>query len=395
MRRVFLAVWAIAVSISVLTMVVNVGLVEVFREEGDARFIQRYLTPVYLGVIDDYEAGRLTHDQAEQRLGAPMRTARPPGDVYQAQPDTLGWSPSPEGDLFWVLREPPEASLRLGPFAPHPDRHGPLRLVLTGVALALGGLALWGFLSPLDRSQQALVRASRRLAGGDLKARVPPETQAVAPHVGEAFNAMADQVDRLVEQRQAALRAVSHELRTPLARLRLQVHLLGAIDEREAMQADLQELDELVDELLAHARLQHDGQPVCEAFLATPILRQVARQTVPTAAIEAPEELVLHADAKLFRRAVRNLLSNAHRHASHHVVVHLSPEGVLEVDDDGPGFDDILLRDGPRAFGIGPEGENGVGLSIVQEIVEPQGGTLHLSNRAPGARVRTTWPTNA
>lgn len=398
MRRIFLAVWAVAVAISVLTMVVNVGLVEVFREEGDARFIQRYLTPVYRGVVEDLEAGRITRPEAERRLGAAIQTARPPSDVYLAGPDALGWSPAPEGDLFWILRDPPETSVRMGPFAPYEDRHAPLRLTLTALALVVGGLLLWLFLRPLDRSQQALVHASRRLAAGDLEARVPEASQRVAPHVGDAFNTMADRLNRLVEQRQAALRSVSHELRTPLARLRLQVHLLE-VEEREAMQADLQELDDLVDELLAHARLQHDGRPVCIPFDARPSLQTVVDQMNP-AGIEVQvvvpeEEVVLHADPKLFRRVVRNLVSNAVRHAASRVDVRLSSTGEVCVTDDGSGFDEAFLRDGPRTFGVGPDGENGVGLSIVQDILEAHEGELELSNGPTGAVARTRWPTRS
>ena len=73
---------------------------------------------------------------------------------------------------------------------------------------------------------------------------------------------MAERIAALIENQRSLTNAVSHELRTPLARLAFEVDLLR--QDRSArrehilqdMQADIDELESMVAELLVYARLE-------------------------------------------------------------------------------------------------------------------------------------------
>jgi signal transduction histidine kinase len=102
--------------------------------------------------------------------------------------------------------------------------------------------------------------------------------------------------------------------------------------------------------------------------------------------------LVVPGIAKLLRRAVRNLLENAKRHAGGTVSLKLTQEAgqaVIQVCDQGPGVPDALQSRIFEPFYRLPgasEGDGGVGLglALVKSIAQRHGGSASCSNRAEG-----------
>ena len=111
---------------------------------------------------------------------------------------------------------------------------------------------------------------------------------------------------------------------------------------------------------------------------------------------------VVVADADQMTRVVRNLLSNAIRHAATTVAVSLTEIDnhiELSVTDDGQGvplidrdriFERFSRLDEARAQ---QDGGTGLGLAIVKDIVEHHNGTVVCSSNSPtGARFTVTIP---
>jgi signal transduction histidine kinase len=214
---------------------------------------------------------------------------------------------------------------------------------------------------------------------------------------------------RSLTDRSDFLSTVSHELRTPLTAIRGFSEWL--VDEWETA-PDPQRLemvqrimhaggrlDGLVNDLLDFSRLERGGLRVTLAPVA---LSAVVRTTVADLGfaleqhkveLRLDDALVVMADEPLLSRAVENLLTNAAK---------FSPAGstVLVRTEARPGAAVVVVRD--EGMGI-PEDEQGkvfdrfyrvpetathhpgtgVGLAIVQQFVEAQGGSVTLRSQ-PG-----------
>jgi len=126
------------------------------------------------------------------------------------------------------------------------------------VALALGSIPLArSIASPIER----ITDAARRLGAGDLSARAGVRGRGEVGELGRTFDETAARLERLVRTEQELLANVSHELRTPMARIRVALELAAEGDLEKArthlagIEADLGELDRLVEDVLAAARL--------------------------------------------------------------------------------------------------------------------------------------------
>jgi signal transduction histidine kinase len=231
-----------------------------------------------------------------------------------------------------------------------------------------------------------------------------------------AFNEMAERVERLVRGEKELLANVSHELRSPLTRLRLALALLprdGATEARLAeAERDLAELERLIDDVLATARLDATGLPTrlaevdVRALLAGLAARAQDDPVVagrPVRVADGPP-LVLVADETLLRRALWNLVENAAKYGAPPITLAAAREGdrvVLSVSDEGAGvpaeararvLDPFQRLDAARTPG-GPGGV-GLGLTFARRVAEVHGGTIAVGPAAGerGCRVTIALP---
>lgn len=304
--------------------------------------------------------------------------------------------------------------LAVGPLKPvfGPDLWDYLLMLV--VVVAIVGVAATLLSLRFVRQLKRLEAAAVQIGQGDLSARADVTTTDAVGSLARRFNEMAERNQRLLEAQRATLQAVSHELRTPTARIRFGLEMLA--EAKNAAQAearlhsideDLNEVDHLVTELLELNRSEAPSGQVREPIPVRSALEAMAdkvRELAPALMIrvDAPQDLVVPAAAHLFRRAIRNLLTNAVRYARTRVTLTAWQAGgqvEITVDDDGPGIpaeqrarvlepfarlDDSRSRD---------TGGVGLGLAIVARVLASHGGFLEIGD-APGAgaRFRTVWP---
>ena len=267
-------------------------------------------------------------------------------------------------------------------------------LALVGILLALAA-SRW-MLRPLQLASKAM----DRVASGDLAHRVPEGADSTG-RMGQSFNAMADRLQRMVEGQQELMGGVSHELRTPLARLRLQTELLRDQDvdpaRLDAIENDITEMDALVGELLEASRLREGSVALRlrSVELASVIERALEAENLGSRALEIRHEADCWVDLDDARmhRVFRNLFSNIRRYTSEDVPVRVSSgraeAGVfVEVADGGPGVPDALLSQIFEPFFREEKSRSkatgglGLGMMLVQRIIEAHGGTVEAC-RAP------------
>ena len=313
-------------------------------------------------------------------------------------------------------------------------------LVWTFVVVSLGGLLLIGLagtvlirrtMKPLEQLSEVATRVSQLpLDAGEvaLAVRVPPSNSNPGTEVGSvghALNLMLDNVANALQARQKSETKVrqfvadaSHELRTPLTAIRGYTELMRMTENLTAdgekslarVQSQSERMTALVEDLLLLARLD-EGQPLklSEVDLTQLVVEGVSDEKVMapghTWRLELPDEpVVVKGDPSQLRQVLMNLLSNARKHTPPGTTVVTgvgkTPEGaaVVTVTDDGGGIppefvDHVFARfaraDAARAGTAnvagapGAEGTSGLGLSIVESIVEAHGGRVTVTSQ-PG-----------
>ncbi|MGO1050584.1 ATP-binding protein [Crossiella sp. CA198] len=320
-----------------------------------------------------------------------------------------GEEPSPTGMEIYLLRDLSGPAQQISALANSAWQTSLLALPLAAL-LAL--LAARGVLRPV----RELRGATRRLAGGDLGARLEVKGSDELADLAHTFNDTAAALDRTVTglQRMEAdarrfVADVSHELRTPLAAM---TAVTDVLDEESAnLPGDAQiaarlvgqetrKLARLVEDLIeisrfdaGAARLVLTEVDVAEAVRNT--LR--ARGWIDSVRTELPEGVLTKLDARRLDVIVANLVGNALRHGQPPVVATLtaSPQWIeFSVTDHGPGLPEAVL---PQVFARFYKADSarsrsegsGLGLAIAWENAQLHYGTIEAAN-APHGGARFT-----
>jgi len=358
--------------------------------------------------------------------GAPVSLVEDAGTGYVFRPNAQG-----EETIYAsaVIRgdDRTVGSVQIGAPAAVPQaavRQRWLVLVIGFVGFSLFGLAvsLW-LLTSLTRPLSRLRDTALIMAEGDLSQRVSGMPQDEIGEVGQAFNVMAERIEAMVAEQRAFSSNASHELRTPLTTIRLRSEWLKAHppDEPTARQyveeidSEARHMSRLVEDLLTLSQLENQGVTAGEEQVdVSRLLEVLEREYIPLAAakqialtIQLPAEPLPPVQANLshLRIAFRNVLDNALKYTptGGQVTALLAQEGDyvrFQVADNGQGISaEDLPHIGQRFYRADRARSRqtlgtGLGLALVQSIVELYGGQLELTS--PGLNRGTTvairWP---
>lgn len=298
-------------------------------------------------------------------------------------------------------------------------------IALAALASATFGAAIGlGISRSVNRPLAALARAAHAFASGDWQQRLPPRLSSIAElrEVAQAFNTMAESLQRAEQQRRNLMADIAHELRTPLSAMQglLRALLDGVYPitakEISTLYDETRQLTRLVDDVRVLTLAEARQLPIhIQTVEAASLLKQAAEHFVPLAdersvtlnVIAPPTALWVQADPDRAAQVLRNLISNALRHTPPGGAVTLSVEqtsaGVrFVVQDTGEGiapedlpfvFDRFYRGDKSRARSTGGAG---LGLAIAKSLVEMMGGQIGVqSTLGEGARFWFTLPSAA
>jgi len=283
-------------------------------------------------------------------------------------------------------------------------------LLLLGVpaCLILAGAGSWWLsafaLAPLIR----LAGAAREIDVRTLERRLP--TRGVNDElddVARAFNGVLERLEHAVGEMRQFSAALAHELRTPLTALRGEIELalgrLGTTDaNRDHLASQIEEIDRLkrlIEQILTLARAEAGQIPLTFAPLdAGELAASLVEQLEPVAqargialTCERVGGAIVRADGEWLRRLLINLLDNALKFthdggrvwvrvasADDRVTIAVSDTGVGIAPADRPHVFERFFRADPSRTSS-TEG-TGLGLSLVQWIVERHGGSIRLES---------------
>jgi signal transduction histidine kinase len=287
-----------------------------------------------------------------------------------------------------------------------------LALVVPALVAALMGITWWlvgRSLRPVD----VLRRQAADITGSDLSRRVDiPPSEGELARLAVTLNDLLSRLEGSLDQQRQFVADAAHELRSPVAAILAQLEVDHRYDKggtspsRETTILEVRRLSQLVDDLLALARL--DAAPRLSAtsidlddvvFAEVKALRSRTNLVVDVSGVTATR---VQGESGLLTRAVRNLLDNAAHHAHRRISVRLASnavEAVLTVADDGPGIAEqhrnkIFERFTRLADGRSRDlGGVGLGLSIVRDVVAAHHGQVNVEDNSPGARFTVRIPT--
>jgi signal transduction histidine kinase len=300
-------------------------------------------------------------------------------------------------------------------------------VVLGAAVLALLVAALVGFYLArrMTRPLAAMETTARRIASGDLSARVDDESvpDDELGSLAHAINAMAAELEAAQGHERAFLLSVSHDLRTPLTSIRGYADAIvdGTVEgddanvrAAEVISSESRRLERLVADLLDLARLDAHQFSLHPGPMDARDVVSSAVDAFRPAATDLGVELVLaeggpvpaEADSQRLAQIIANLVENALKYAATTVTVGARTVGggavgdqiEMWVDDDGPG---IAPNDLPHVFErlytsrtvAGRTVGTGIGLAIVHELAAAMGGDARVEPiDSTGTRFVVTVP---
>lgn len=310
-----------------------------------------------------------------------------------------------EHTVYLVDRIPPTTILAPGP-------QGTLLRVLAGALIS--AIVSFFLARSLTSPVEALRTATRKIAAGDLDARVGAGIPLRQDELGELasdFNLMAERLQLMHQANRRLLRDVSHELRSPLARLSVALEIArgkgaaGIAAELDRIELESTRLETLVNDVLGLLRESSEHSPIQDQDLD---LSELLTELVEVVNYEVAQghagihwhpggAVPFRGDRELLWRMIENLLRNALRHTDPARGVDLrlgaaAGTGDLEirVRDYGPGVPETELERIFEPFYRVQEsrdrqsGGHGIGLAIAAGAVARHGGKLKAENAAGG-----------
>jgi two-component system sensor histidine kinase CpxA len=344
-------------------------------------------------------------DEINQRTGSLHLGARPVVDPDHGERVVVG-----------ALRRPPRPIDLISPRVLLP------RLAALTVVVGLFCLLLARHLSSPVASLRV---ATRRLADGDLSARVGQRVARRSDEIGQLardFDGMAERLEGLLGSQKRLLRDVSHELRSPLARLEVALELArqrageGAAESLDRIGRESRNLDHLVEQLLSLERLEAGSQAgtrevvdlaaLVEAVVADARFEAEALGCDVTAVVD--EQPKVRGSSRLIHSAVENVVRNGVAHTVPNTVVevavgrrnmHGGSVAEVRVRDHGPGVPEEQVERLFEPFHRVEDARDrdsggvGLGLAIAERAIRAHGGEIEASNHPDGGlEVRIVLP---
>lgn len=273
-------------------------------------------------------------------------------------------------------------------------------------------VGIW--LRPLLRDVNLITDGAQRFAADYREPLSTAESTTELTGLARNIDDMSSRLSGLIRSQKELIAALSHEMRTPLARIRFALAVIGNKDDAglrqriDALNDDVQEIDDLIASMLSYARLDHPD--IRMHWQEVPIdawLHRIVEKSnnesiaISTHTEDGPDNAWM--DSRLMELALSNLLVNACRYGDGEVRCALAEQAdgySLSVEDDGKGIPVAERETVFKAFTRIDDSRNrdtggyGLGLAIVARIAALHGGeaTVDTSADLGGAKFSIRWP---
>ena len=281
--------------------------------------------------------------------------------------------------------------------APSSARIFALWITLPGLLLIMIAIV---FLKNQTRPIVNLAKAAEKFGKGEYVKEFRPTGAKEIRLAAYEFDKMRKRITIHLNQRSEMLSGISHDLRTPLTRLKLQLAMVNQKDVVEKMSKDIDEMSKMLNDYLQFAKTQsqEDTTSINLNKLIENIEREVNNNNLT---VRSEEEINIKGRNNALKRCIQNVIQNALDYGKK-VYVTLQKTNtriIVIVEDDGPGippdqyknvFKPFFRLDKSRSLN---KSGVGLGLAIVEDIVNSHGGNIQLSKSdMNGLQVKISLP---
>ncbi len=216
--------------------------------------------------------------------------------------------------------------------------------------------------------------------------------------LSEVFRTLTNKITRLTNRQKQFFQDSSHELKTPLMSIQgyaeaIKDGIVGGKEQDESLDiiiSEAQRLKSIVDDVIYLSKIDNleDELIIKTENLKNIILEgsQVAMPLLKSNNIDISincEGILINCDYEKMKRVFINLIGNGARYAKTKITVNVfenEESVIIDVIDDGNGFEFGFEEKVFDRFYNGKKGGSGIGLSLTKEIVEKHNGEIVAIN---------------
>ena len=256
------------------------------------------------------------------------------------------------------------------------------------------------FLKNQTRPLVKLAKAAERFGKGDYVNDFRPSGALEIRKAAYEFDRMAKRINRHLNQRSDMLSGISHDLRTPLTRLKLQLAMLKQKDLSNKMSKDIDEMEKMLNDYLEFAKnqIQEKTRNINLKDLFDKLKKNNENKNIE---ISCKENIFLNGRLLALKRSFENIIQNGLTYGKN-VYIDLKKgtnRALIFIEDDGPGVPEDQYKNVFKPFfrldksrSLNKSGV-GLGLSIVEDVINSHGGTIQLSkSKFKGLQVKISLP---
>ena len=282
-----------------------------------------------------------------------------------------------------------------------------IRFVVFSILILLGAYL---FIRWILRPLKWLTEGVEQISKGNLEHQVPVKRRDELAELAEAFNAMTQQIKKMLHAKERLMLDVSHELRSPLTRLKVALEFLPEGATKESLKEDVAVMESMITEILETARLRGgyaklNLKETDFVALVGSIIAGFAGSSPGVEAKDMPASMPFVVDPELCRTVLKNIITNAIKYSGSDKgpvsvsLLHKPPYVVVQVSDHGAG---IPEEDLPYIFEPFYRVEKsrsqiikgyGLGLNLCKTIMEAHKGRIEIeSSPGKGTIVTLSFP---
>ena len=257
------------------------------------------------------------------------------------------------------------------------------------------------FLKNQTKPLVKLAKAAERFGKGDYVNDFRASGSQEIRKAAFEFDRMAKRINRHLNQRAEMLSGISHDLRTPLTRLKLQLAMLKQKEISEKMSKDIDEMEKMLNDYLQFAKTQTQEHTVLINLNNLLKSIKISFNNSNFFLNDNATTVELKGRPTALKRSFENIIQNG---LSYGEKVYLNIQKgnkrvTIIIEDDGPGIPEDQYKNVFKPFfrldksrSLNQSGV-GLGLAIVEDIVNSHGGNIQLSkSKYNGLQVKISLP---